>query len=77
MSNSEPEANVSSREAAQEPALTLNDLLNAESEVLRRVAQNYGTERSMAGHNSTTTGHNMSGQHSSHTMAKVERPFED
>jgi hypothetical protein len=45
MSNNEPEANVSSSEAAQEPALTLDDLLNAESEVLKRVGREYGAER--------------------------------
>jgi hypothetical protein len=77
MSNNGPEANVFCSEAAKEPALTLDDLLNAESEVLKRVGREYGAERSMAGHNSTTTGHNMSGQHSSHTSAKVERPLED
>lgn len=77
MSNNEPEPNVSSREAAQEPALTLDDLLNAESEALKRVAREYSVERSMAGHYMTRTGHTMSGTHSMHSMAKVERPLDN
>lgn len=73
MANSELEASA----ATAEPALTLQDLLDAESEVLKRVGREYGTERAMAGHNSSTSGHNMSGIHSSHTSAKVERPLQD
>ena len=78
MPNTDAEASPAASSAAQEPALTLDDLLKAESAVLRRVGRNYGSgERAMAGHNSTTTGHNMSGSHSSHTSAKVERPLEE
>ena len=62
---------------AGEVALTLTDLLDAESEVLRRIARSQAEQPSMAGHYSSTGGHNMSGSHSSHTMAKVERPLEN
>ena len=59
-----------------EPKLTLDDLLNAESSVLRRLGQDRATRTTMAGHYSSTGGHNSSGSHSSHTSAKTERPLE-
>lgn len=49
----------------------LEDLLAAESEVLKRISADLegesGRSRHMAGHNSMTTGHNSSGSHTSHT----------
>ena len=48
----------------------LEDLLAAESDVLKKIAADLedhgGHHRHMAGHNSTTTGHNSSGSHTSH-----------
>jgi len=50
--------------------VTLEDLLAAESEVLKKIAADLDGEssrsRHMAGHNSMTTGHNSSGTHTSH-----------
>lgn len=66
-----------SSELEKEPRLTLNDLLEAESDVLRRLARDAANEYTMAGHLSTTTGHKSSGTHTSHTSAKVERPLDD
>ena len=77
MQKTELEASVVDTEPVQEPKLTLEDLLSAESEVLKRVGRSYGVERAMAGHYSSTSGHNSSGSHSSHTMAKVERPLDE
>lgn len=57
------------------PKLTLDDLLKSESEALRRIARDAHTNR-MAGHNSSTNGHNSSGVHNSHSSAKLERPLE-
>ena len=49
----------------------LEDLLAAESEVLKRIAADLESEssrsRHMAGHNSMTYGHNSSGTHTSHS----------
>ena len=49
----------------------LEDLLAAESEVLRKIAADLEGEssrsRQAAGHLSTTSGHNSSGTHSSHS----------
>lgn len=61
----------------QQPVLSLKDLLDAESEVLNRVGRDYGGERAMAGHFSSTSGHKASGSHSSHTSAKAENPLID
>lgn len=51
--------------------LSLDDLLAAESEVLKRIAADLEGDSSqtsqMAGHNSLTNGHNSSGSHSSHS----------
>lgn len=51
--------------------LSLEDLLAAESEVLKKIAADLegesGGSRNMAGHNSMTTGHNSSGTHTSHS----------
>jgi hypothetical protein len=48
----------------------LEDLLAAESEVLKKIAADLegetGRSRHMAGHNSMTSGHNSSGTHTSH-----------
>lgn len=57
----------------------LEDLLAAESEILKKIAADLdgeaGRPRHMAGHNSMTSGHNSSGTHTSHnsgvTSAKV------
>jgi hypothetical protein len=59
-----------------DPSLTLQDLLDAESEVLQRVARGHGNEQSMAGHYSTSYGHKSSGGHTSHVSAKVENPLD-
>ncbi|WJI79379.1 MULTISPECIES: hypothetical protein [unclassified Mesorhizobium] len=77
MSNGENEAGEQVNEENGRPALSLQDLLDAESEVLNRVGRDYGPERTMAGHYSSTTGHRSSGTHSSHTSAKVENPLDD
>jgi hypothetical protein len=77
MPNSVSEASEPVDEGAQQPVLSLQDLLDAESEVLKRVGREYGTERAMAGHYSSTGGHKMGGSHTSHTMAKVENPLGD
>ena len=49
----------------------LEDLLAAESEVLKKIAADLegesGRSRQMAGHNSMTSGHNSSGTHTSHS----------
>jgi len=51
--------------------IKIEDLLSAESEVLREIAadlEGYDpNKRGMAGHNSTRTGHNSTGTHSSHS----------
>lgn len=56
------------------PALTLEDLMQSESAVLRRINDDFQQDEglAMAGHNSTTTGHNSSGSHTSHTSAVGE-----
>lgn len=79
MPKDESDANVATSEAMPEPALTLEDLLKSESEVLRRVGQEHGTERSMGGHNSggSQAGHQSGSTHNSHTSARPERPFEN
>ena len=58
-----------------EPVLTLDDLLDAESEVLNRLGRDHDAGPKMAGHNSTSTGHRMSGSHSSHVSAQAEHPL--
>ena len=63
--------------SSEESALTLNDLLSAESHVLRRLAEDRIGDRAMAGHYSTTSGHNSGGSHTAHSMAKQERPLDD
>lgn len=52
-------------------ALTLEDLMQSESAVLRRINDDFQQDegRTMAGHFSSTSGHNSSGQHASHTSA--------
>lgn len=77
MSDSENEASGQVNEEGNRSALSLQDLLDAESEVLNRVGRIYGPERTMAGHYSSTYGHRSSGSHSSHTSAKVENPLDD
>lgn len=77
MPQSEKDAVQGVADVEQQPILSLQDLLDAESEVLRRVGRDYDTERAMAGHNSMSTGHRMSGTHTSHTSAKVETPLEE
>ena len=55
--------------------LTIEDLLQAESEVLDRIAKELIDQepRMMArGHNSRTSGHRSSGSHNSHTSAMKE-----
>ena len=56
--------------------LSLQDLLEAESTVLRRIGQ-LSKEHQLGSHFSNTSGHSSSGSHSSHTSAKVERPLAD
>ena len=66
------------QEAESKPALTLQDLLNSESEVLRRVARDQVSENQTTAHTSTSGGHKMGGTHTSHTMnARSERPLLD
>ncbi len=56
--------------------VTLEDLLNAESEVLRRIGDEQSSSgTTMSGHYSNTSGHASSGSHSSHTSAKIEKPL--
>lgn len=52
-------------------ALTLEDLMQSESAVLRRINDDFRQDEghAMASHNSTTSGHNSSGTHTSHTSA--------
>lgn len=52
-------------------ALTLEDLMQSESAVLRRINDDFQQDEgfAMAAHNSTTSGHNSSGTHTSHTSA--------
>lgn len=51
--------------------ISLDDLLAAQSSVLNRIARDLeemdGLNPSMAGHNSTRSGHTSSGTHTSHT----------
>ena len=62
--------------AGAEAELTLKDLLESESEVLRRLGNISSGSPQMAGHNSSTSGHNSMGSHSSHTSSQIERPLE-
>lgn len=57
--------------AKSEAALTLEDLMQSESAVLRRINDDFQQDEgnTMASHNSTTSGHNSSGTHTSHTSA--------
>ncbi|VTY39420.1 Uncharacterised protein [Xylophilus ampelinus] len=57
--------------AKSEAALTLEDLMQSESAVLRRINEEFQQDEgnAMASHNSTTNGHNSSGTHTSHTSA--------
>ena len=57
--------------------LSLDDLLSAESEVLRRLGDQQSTNAgpSMSGHYSSTGGHSSSGGHTSHTSAMIEKPL--
>ena len=58
------------------PPITLEDLLNAESEVLRQIGKEQSSGgATMAGHYSYTSGHSSSGSHSSHTSARIEKPL--
>lgn len=59
---------------AADSHLTVEDLMNSESVVLRRLNEDFQNEDglNMASHNSTTTGHNSSGVHTSHTSAIKE-----
>lgn len=60
----------------QNSTLTIDDLLNAESEVLRRIGEdNDAGGPTMSGHYSSSSGHSSSGSHGSHTSAKIERPL--
>ena len=77
MSNSQNEVSEQAGEGTQEPALSLQDLLEAGSEVLKRVGRDYGTERAMAGHYSLSTGHWMGSTPTAHSMSKLERPLDD
>ena len=60
--------------ASSHEQLTLEDLLQSESAVLRRINDDFQRDGdlTMASHNSTTTGHNSSGVHTSHTSAMKE-----
>ena len=61
--------------SAPSPMLTLDDLLVSESEVLKRIGrERLAQEAITAGHNSSTSGHNMSGTHQSHSMATSSDP---
>ena len=63
-------------EETKNTALTIDDLLNAESEVLRRIGEDNGSDGpTMSGHYSNSSGHSSSGGHSSHSSAKIERPL--
>jgi len=56
--------------------ITLEDLLNAESEVLRRIGDEQSSSgTTMSGHYSSTGGHSSSGGHTSHTSARIEKPL--
>jgi len=56
--------------------VTLEDLLEAESEVLRRIGESQSGEGpTMSGHYSSTGGHSSSGSHGSHTSARIEKPL--
>ena len=55
--------------------LTLDDLLKSESAVLKRIGLQAIEGPIAAGHYSSTSGHNSSGSHGSHTSAKSERPL--
>lgn len=70
------EGSVEERASDAAVELSLQDLLEAESTVLRRVGQ-LSKESQLGSHFSNTTGHSSSGSHSSHTSAKVERPLVD
>lgn len=63
-----------SNKATSHQELTLEDLLQSESAVLRRINEDFQRDGdlTMASHNSTTTGHNSSGIHTSHTSAMKE-----
>jgi len=64
-------------ESATDFSLSVEDLLEAESQVLQRVARDFANpSHQMAGHNSTTTGHNSGGNHASHNSAMAEQPLE-
>ena len=58
--------------------ITLDDLLSAQSSVLTRIAHDLeetdDRHPSMAGHNSSTSGHNSGGTHNSHTSGVSSAP---
>jgi len=57
-------------------SVTLEDLLKAESEVLRRIGESQSGEGpTMSGHYSSTNGHTSGGSHTSHTSARIEKPL--
>lgn len=64
-------------ESSRPVSLSLQDLLDAESEVLKRVARDNGPNIKMAGHYSMSSGHRMTGTHTSHVSAKADHPLED
>ena len=76
MSNIDTDSALPDKEDSTKVVLTLQDLLEAESEVLKRVGREYsGKELAMAGHYSSTGGHKMGANHGSHTMAMGETPL--
>ncbi|MFM0347884.1 hypothetical protein [Paraburkholderia sp. RL17-347-BIC-D] len=60
---------------AANASVTLEDLLESESSVLSRLAEELdgASTTNMAGHYSNTNGHNSSGSHTSHTSAVKEK----
>ena len=60
---------------ASSTSISLEDLLESESAVLSRLADELegAATTNMAGHYSNTNGHNSSGSHTSHTSAIKEK----
>ena len=68
-------SDITAHSKNSEHQITLEDLMASESAVLKRLAEDFQEDDShvMSAHNSTTSGHNSSGTHTSHTSAIEEK----
>jgi len=66
-STTQPGEAAEEENTGQSTVITVDDLLTAESEVLRRIAGDVVQGPETTAHNSFTSGHKAGGGHSSHT----------